>query len=115
MSFSRSVCYDLNPKVIFDLCHGYRFREIVIKTDAVRSLTLQKYTATSLTRKHPAPKNSPRTLGIGLRCDPRGGWFLMGEVPLYAKIFTLELLSDRCHGYRFRETVIDTEAVRSLT
>ena len=75
----------------------------------------QKYTVTSLIIKNPAPKNSPTTLGIGLRCDPRGGWFLMGEVPLYAKIFTLELLSDRCHGCRFRETVIDAEAVSHFT
>ena len=43
------------------------------------------YRSTSLIRKCPSPKDSPRTLGIGLRNDPRGVRFLISEVPLYGE------------------------------
>ena len=41
------------------------------------------YRGTSLIRKRPLPpKDHQRALGIGLRQSPRGGSFLMSEVPL---------------------------------
>ena len=46
-------------------------------------LEFRNYRGTLLIRNCPPPKDHHRALDIGLLYDPRGGQFLMSEVPLY--------------------------------
>ena len=47
-------------------------------------LYIFNYRGTLPIKKHSPPYDPPKTLGIGLRKDPRGVNFLVSEVPLYA-------------------------------
>ena len=55
-------------------------------------MTVQGYLAHKET---PNPGHPPRTLGIGLRCGPRGVQFLISDVPLYSLAAGAEDAVDR--------------------
>ena len=54
--------------------------------------------------KRPPPQDLHRALGIGLPQGPRGGQFLMSEVPLYSPnpLHPLENHADTGSGFRVR-------------